>query len=52
LPKLTAPGIALVGCSAGMLDFIKIKGAHNAIKSGIILGNEISKADLTTGIDL
>jgi electron-transferring-flavoprotein dehydrogenase len=43
LPKLTAPGVALTGCSAGMVDFIKIKGAHNAIKSGVILAKEISK---------
>ncbi len=49
---MTAPGVALVGCSAGMVDFVKIKGVHNAIKSGIILAEEISKANLIDGIDL
>ena len=41
LPKLTFPGGALVGCSAGFLNVAKIKGAHNAIKSGIVAGINI-----------
>ena len=40
IPKLTFPGGLLVGCSAGFLNVMKIKGAHNAIKSGIVAGNE------------
>jgi flavin-dependent dehydrogenase len=32
LPKLTFPGGALVGCSAGFLNSVKIKGSHLAIK--------------------
>lgn len=35
VPKLTFPGGLLVGCSAGFLDVAKVKGAHNAIDSGI-----------------
>lgn len=41
LPKLTFPGGMLVGCSAGMLNVAKIKGAHNAIKSGILCAESI-----------
>lgn len=36
IPKLTAPGAALIGCSAGFLNAIKIKGSHAAIKSGML----------------
>lgn len=36
LPKLTFPGGALLGCAAGTLNAIKIKGAHTAIKSGML----------------
>jgi len=31
----------LVGCSAGFLDFNKIKGSHNAIASGMVAANNI-----------
>jgi electron-transferring-flavoprotein dehydrogenase len=36
LPKLTFPGGMLIGCAAGLLNVGKIKGIHNAIKSGIL----------------
>lgn len=36
LPKLTFPGGALIGCSAGFVNVPKIKGIHNAIHSGIL----------------
>ncbi|WP_435164402.1 electron transfer flavoprotein-ubiquinone oxidoreductase [Falsirhodobacter sp. 1013] len=35
LPKLVAPGVALLGCSAGMVNLPRIKGNHNAMLSGI-----------------
>lgn len=35
IPKLTFPGGLIVGDAAGFLNVIKIKGAHNAIYSGI-----------------
>ncbi len=35
LPKLVAPGVALLGCSAGMVNVPRIKGNHNAMLSGI-----------------
>ncbi|MCC5792558.1 MAG: electron transfer flavoprotein-ubiquinone oxidoreductase [Legionellaceae bacterium] len=36
LPKLSFPGGALIGCSAGMVNVPKIKGIHNAIRSGML----------------
>ncbi|KAL7420344.1 hypothetical protein Q5752_005314 [Cryptotrichosporon argae] len=36
IPKLTFPGGALLGCSAGFLNVPKIKGTHNAMKSGML----------------
>jgi electron-transferring-flavoprotein dehydrogenase len=35
IPKLTFPGGALIGCSAGFVNVGKIKGSHNAMKSGM-----------------
>ncbi|MEX2520196.1 MAG: electron transfer flavoprotein-ubiquinone oxidoreductase [Paracoccaceae bacterium] len=34
MPKLTFPGGALLGCSAGMVNVPRIKGNHNAMLSG------------------
>lgn len=36
IPKLHFPGGALIGCSAGFLNVPKIKGTHNAMKSGMM----------------
>lgn len=35
-PQLVFPGGALIGCSAGMVNVPRIKGTHNAMKSGMI----------------
>ena len=35
MPKMTAPGVALLGCSVGMVNVPRIKGNHNAMLSGI-----------------
>lgn len=40
IPKLTFPGGMLAGCSAGFLNVAKIKGAHNAMKSGMVAGKK------------
>ncbi len=34
MPKMVAPGVALLGCSAGMINVPRIKGNHNAMLSG------------------
>lgn len=44
--KLTVPGAALIGCSAGFLNAVKIKGSHTALKSGM-LAAEATFAALT-----
>jgi len=36
LPRLIFPGGALIGCSAGMVNLPRIKGSHNAMKSGML----------------
>lgn len=36
VPKLHFPGGALIGCSAGFVNVAKIKGTHNAMKSGMV----------------
>ena len=36
IPKLVFPGGALIGCAAGFLNVPKIKGSHNAMKSGML----------------
>ena len=36
VPKLAFPGGALIGCSAGFVNLPRIKGSHNAIKSGML----------------
>jgi electron-transferring-flavoprotein dehydrogenase len=41
LPKLTFPGGALAGCDAGFLNGVKIKGAHTAIKSGMLAAESV-----------
>jgi electron-transferring-flavoprotein dehydrogenase len=41
LPKLTFPGGMLVGCDAGFLNGVKIKGSHTALKSGALAAESI-----------
>jgi len=41
IPKLTFPGGLLVGCAAGFVNVPKIKGIHNAMKSGIIAAESV-----------
>jgi len=36
IPKLAFPGGALVGCSAGFVNVPRIKGSHNAVKTGML----------------
>jgi electron-transferring-flavoprotein dehydrogenase len=36
IPKLAFPGGALIGCSAGFVNLPRIKGSHNAMKTGML----------------
>lgn len=55
VPKLTFPGGALIGCSAGFVNVPRIKGTHNAMKTGMMaaeaafgaLGHGRQRDDLT-----
>ena len=48
VPKLAFPGGALIGCSAGFVNLPRIKGSHNAMKTGM-LGAEAAFAALQAG---
>jgi electron-transferring-flavoprotein dehydrogenase len=44
IPKLTFPGGALIGCSAGFVNVPKIKGNHTAMKSGMVAAEAVFDA--------
>ncbi len=44
VPKLVFPGGALIGCSAGFVNLPRIKGSHNAMKTGILAADAVVKA--------
>lgn len=44
LPDLIFPGGALIGCSAGMVNVPRIKGSHNAMKSGMLAAQSVFEA--------
>ncbi|MGE0153933.1 MAG: electron transfer flavoprotein-ubiquinone oxidoreductase [Reyranellaceae bacterium] len=48
IPKLVFPGGALIGCSAGFVNLPRIKGSHNAMKTGM-LGAEAAFEALKAG---
>lgn len=44
VPKLIFPGGALVGCAAGFVNVPRIKGTHNAMKTGMIAAEAVHGA--------
>jgi electron-transferring-flavoprotein dehydrogenase len=44
VPKLSFPGGALIGCSAGFVNVPRIKGSHNAMLSGILAAEKLADA--------
>ena len=48
VPKLVFPGGALIGCAAGFVNVPRIKGSHNAMKTGM-LAAEAAFARLQAG---
>ncbi|OUJ13704.1 electron transfer flavoprotein-ubiquinone oxidoreductase [Acetobacter sp. DsW_063] len=44
IPRLTFPGGALIGDSAGFLNTPKIKGTHTAMKSGMLAAEAVADA--------
>lgn len=54
IPKLTFPGGLLAGCGAGFLNVGKVKGIHNAMRSGMLAAETIAQAadSMTTAQEL
>ncbi len=48
IPKMVAPGVALLGCAAGLVNVPRIKGNHNAMLSGKAAA-EAAHAAITAG---
>jgi electron-transferring-flavoprotein dehydrogenase len=44
VPKLSFPGGALMGCSAGLVNVPRIKGSHNAVLSGLLAADHVAEA--------
>jgi len=44
VPKLVFPGGALIGCSAGFVNVPRIKGSHNAMKTGMLAAEAAAAA--------
>ncbi|MDQ0394962.1 electron transfer flavoprotein-ubiquinone oxidoreductase [Labrys monachus] len=44
VPKLSFPGGALIGCSAGLVNVPRIKGSHNAVLSGMLAAEHLTEA--------
>ena len=50
-PTLEMPGAILVGDAGGTLNFAKIKGVHQAIRSGTLAGEHIAHTGSGAGFD-
>ena len=44
LPRMQFPGGLLIGCNAGTLNSVKIKGNHTAMKSGLLAAEAVVEA--------
>ena len=44
VPKLAFPGGALIGCGAGFMNVPRIKGSHNAMKTGMLAAEAVAAA--------
>ena len=52
IPKLVFPGGALIGCSAGLVNVPRIKGTHNAMKTGMLAAEAAYQAIRDGGDEL
>jgi electron-transferring-flavoprotein dehydrogenase len=50
-PTLEMPGAILIGDAGGTLNFAKIKGVHQAIRSGVLAGEHIAATGGGAGFD-
>jgi electron-transferring-flavoprotein dehydrogenase len=44
VPRLVFPGGALIGCAAGFVNVPRIKGSHNAMKTGMLAAESVFRA--------
>ena len=51
LPKVEMPGALLIGDSAGLLNVPKIKGTHQAMKSGMLAAEHLADTLSSAGFD-
>jgi electron-transferring-flavoprotein dehydrogenase len=51
LPRLEMPGAMLIGDAAGLLNVPKIKGTHQAIRSGMLAAEHIAQSTDSAGWD-
>ncbi|GAN95683.1 electron transfer flavoprotein-ubiquinone oxidoreductase [Komagataeibacter europaeus NBRC 3261] len=51
IPRLTFPGGALIGDTAGFLNVPKIKGTHTAMKSGMLAAEAVAEALATDRVE-
>jgi electron-transferring-flavoprotein dehydrogenase len=51
MPKLEMPGALLIGDAGGTLNVPKIKGIHQAIRSGMLAATHIAEHDGVAGFD-
>jgi electron-transferring-flavoprotein dehydrogenase len=50
-PRLDMPGALLIGDAGGTLNVPKIKGVHQAMRSGMLAAEHLSEAQATAGFD-
>jgi electron-transferring-flavoprotein dehydrogenase len=51
LPKVEMPGALLIGDAAGLLNVPKIKGTHQAIRSGMLAAEHVAETSTANGFD-
>ncbi len=51
LPKVEMPGAMLIGDTAGLLNVPKIKGTHQAMRSGMLAAEQLAKELSSSGWD-
>ncbi|MFT5138608.1 MAG: electron-transferring-flavoprotein dehydrogenase [Lysobacterales bacterium] len=51
LPKVEMPGALLIGDAAGLLNVPKVKGTHQAMRSGMLAAEHIAETATSEGFD-
>ncbi len=51
LPRVEMPGALLIGDAAGLLNVPKVKGTHQALRSGMLAAEHIAETSSSAGFD-